>query len=226
MQKINKLLLISAALTALTASTAAQAQVAGSWLVRAGGTMLRPNVTSGDLTTPSLPSTQIGVSNASQLSGGISYMLTDNVAVDLPVALPFSHDITGANAIGGVGKIGSVKALPATLTLQWRAMEANSLIRPYVGLGVTYAKFFEARGTSTLTAITGGTPNKPTTIEVESKWIPTVQLGLTYALDKKWFLDAHMTYSPLSTRTTLSTGQTIDATLNPTTFSLAVGMMF
>lgn len=223
---MNKLLWISTALAALTVGSVAQAQVAGSWMVRAGGTILRPNVSSGDLTTPSLPSTQIAVSNAAQISGGITYMLTDHFSVDLPVALPFSHDITGANAIGGVGKIGTVKALPATLTLQWRAMEANSLIRPYIGAGLTYAKFFDARGTSTLTAMTGGTPNNPTTMSVESKWIPTFQLGVSYALDKKWFVDAHMTYSPLTTRTTLSTGQTIDATLNPTSFSLAVGMVF
>jgi hypothetical protein len=33
-------------------------------------------------------------------------------------------------------------------------------------------------------------------------------------------------YTPLSTRTTLSSGQTLDATLNPSSVSLAVGMRF
>ena len=41
-----------------------------------------------------------------------------------------------------------------------------------------------------------------------------------------WFIDANYVYTPLRTRTTLSTGQTLDATLNPSAVSLAVGMKF
>ena len=41
-----------------------------------------------------------------QLAGGITYMLTDHWAVDVPLALPFKHDVIGAGAIAGVGKIG------------------------------------------------------------------------------------------------------------------------
>jgi outer membrane protein len=105
-------------------------------------------------------------------------------------------------------------------------MEYNSTIRPYVGAGLTYAKFYGARSTSTLTAISGGTPANPTTLEVDSKWAATVQLGATMQMGGGWFLDACYTYTPLSTRTTLSTGQTLDAKLDPSSVSLAVGVKF
>jgi outer membrane protein len=211
---------------ALACASLAQAQTAGSWMVRAGATTIKPNVTSGDLSAPSLPSTQADINSASQVSGGITYMYSDNIAVDLPVALPFSHDIIGAGAIKGAGKIGDVKALPVTLLAQWRFNSAKDAFRPYVGAGLTYAYFFNARGTSTLTALTGGNPQNPTTLSIGSKFAATVQLGAAYAINKDWFVDATYTYTPLNVTTTLSSGQTMDAKINPGSLSLAVGYKF
>lgn len=218
-----KLLLIPAL---LACAGLAQAQTAGSILVRAGGTTITPNVSSGDLSPPSLVGTKSSIGSSSRFSGGITYMLDDHIAIDLPLAVPFQHDISGDGAILGVGKIGSVKALPATLLAQWRFMEPTAGFRPYVGAGITYAAFFGARSTSTLTAISGGNPSNPTTLSVDSKWAATVQVGASVAIGSGWFLDASYTYTPLSTRTTLSTGQTLDAKLDPSSFSLAVGMKF
>lgn len=208
------------------AAAGAQAQSAGSILVRAGLTRITPNVSSGDLTPPSLAGTKSAVGSSTRLSGGITYMLDDHVAVDLPLAIPFEHEITGDGAIAGVGKIASVKALPATLLAQYRFMDAASSIRPYVGLGLTYAAFYGARATSTLTAISGGTPSNPTTVSVDSKWAGTAQLGVTFQLSGGMFVDACYTHTPLSTQTKLSTGQTLDSKLDPSSFSLTVGMKF
>ncbi|HVL44789.1 MAG TPA: OmpW family outer membrane protein, partial [Acidovorax sp.] len=80
---------------ALTLSGGAQAQTAGSWLVRAGATQISPQVTSGDLSAPSFTGTKVDVRADTQLAGGITYMLTDQWAVDVPLALPFKHDIMG-----------------------------------------------------------------------------------------------------------------------------------
>ena len=91
---------------ALALSGGAQAQTAGSWLVRAGATQISPQVTSGDLSPPSFTGSKVDVRADTQLAGGITYMLTDHWAVDVPLALPFKHDVIGAGAIAGVGKIG------------------------------------------------------------------------------------------------------------------------
>jgi len=210
----------------LACAAAAQAQSAGSWLVRAGGTTITPNVTSDDLTAPSLPGTKASIGNSSRFSGGITYMVDNNLAIDLPLAVPFQHDISGDGAILGAGKIGDVKALPVTLMAQWRFLEPNAPVRPYVGAGITYAAFYGAKSTSTLTALTGGTPANPTTLSIDSKWTATFQLGASFQLKDGWFIDASYTYTPLRTRTTLSTGQTLDTTLNPSSVSLAIGMRF
>lgn len=223
MNNTAKLLLIPAL---LACAAAAQAQTAGTWMIRAGGTTITPNVSSGDLTAPSLAGTKASINSSTRFSGGITYMVNDNFSVDLPLAVPFQHDISGDGAILGAGKIGDVKALPATLLAQWRFMDAKSAFRPYVGAGITYAAFYAARSTSTLTALTGGTPSNPTTMTIDSKWAPSVQLGASFAMGGGWFIDANYTYTPLSTTTKLSSGQTLDAKINPSSASLTVGFVF
>lgn len=201
------------------------AQSAGDWMVRGGYSTIAPQVSSGNLTAPSLSGTKGGVDSASQVGGGLTYMYTDNLSVDLPVFLPFKHNLNGAGAIAGVGKIGEVSALPATIFLQYRFLEPHSTFRPYVGIGPTYAYFFNETGSGALTAMTnpGGTP---TTLKVDSQWTYTVQIGATFAFNEHWFADVFYANTPLKTKESLSTGQTLDITLDPTTYGIAIGYKF
>jgi outer membrane protein len=194
-------------------------------MFRAGATTIAPQVNSGNLSTPSIPNTKNDVGSASQVSGGVTYMVTDNVSLDLPLALPFTHKLYGAGSIAAVGQVGEVKALPMTVFLQYRFMEPKSVFRPYVGLGATYAYFFNASGSGTLTSMTNpGGP--PTTISVESKFAVTTQIGATIALDKQWFIDAFYAKTTLANKTTLSTGQTVDITLDPVSYGITLGYKF
>jgi outer membrane protein len=210
------------------------AQSSGSWMVRAGATRVAPSNPSGDLSAPSFVLNSSGVpvggsktSTAAdtQLGGGITYMYTDNISVDVPLALPFHHKLYGAGSIEGVGQIGEVQALPMTVFLQYRFLDAGSRFRPYVGLGATYAYFFNEQGSGTLTALTnpGGTPTK---VSVASKFTLTPQIGATFAIDAKWFADVFYSKSKLTTTTTLSTGQKVDAALDPASYGIAVGYKF
>ena len=211
---------------ALACAGMAHAQSAGTWMVRAGATTLTPASTNGALTAPSLVNTQASVASASQVSGGITYMFDNNISIDVPLALPFKHDLIAEGAIAGAGKLGDVKALPATILAQWRFMDPKDSFRPYVGVGLTYAWFFGAKGTSVLTAITGGTPETPTTLSIGSKFAPTVQLGAAFAVNDRWFVDANYTMTRLTAVNTLSTGQTLESKVDPTSVSLSVGYKF
>ena len=217
---------LTVAFLGLMATGAAQAQTAGTTLLRGGVTEIKPHVESGDLSAPSLPDTQADIKSSTRVGGGLTYMLTDHVAVDLPFAAPFKHEIDGAGSISGVGKIGEVKALPITLLGQYRFLDPDATWRPYLGAGLTYAKFYKGRSTAALTALTGGSPADPTTLSVESKFAATFEVGARYAIDAHWFLDATLLHTFLKTRTTLSTGQTLDTRLNPDTYSLSAGYAF
>jgi len=211
---------------ALVAGSAAQAQSAGTWMARVGGIGLYPQVSSGDLSPPAFPNTQTDVSSDWTLGGGVTYMITDNWSVDVPLALPFTHTLTGAGAISGVGTIGTTKALPITMWGQYRFGEAKSTFRPYLGAGLTYAYFYDENATSTLNALSGGTPSNPTTFSIQSKWAFGVQAGATYAFNERWFLDGMLGYTWLKNTTTLSTGQTQPMTLNPVSVAISIGYKF
>ncbi|MDN3919203.1 OmpW/AlkL family protein [Roseateles violae] len=223
---MNKNSILCAAALALLGASAAQAQSAGSFVVRAGGTTIMPQVESGDLSAPSLAGTKIDVKKASQFTGGITWMWTDNIAIDLPLGLPFEHDVVGDGAIAGVGVLGTVKSLPMTLLAQYRFGQASSQIRPYVGAGATYAYFYDSEGTAVLSGLTGGSPSKPTTLSMKNAFGPALQAGLSVNLTERWSLDASVMKVFVKTTGTLSTGQTIDATLDPVAVSIAVGYRF
>jgi outer membrane protein len=224
--KLHSIALASLLASSLAAAGAAQAQTAGTWMLRGGVTHLMPDVDSGNMTAPSLPNTQIDVGNDTRLSGGVTYMLTNNWAIDLPLALPFKHDIVGAGAIAGAGTLGTVKALPITVFMQYRFAEANAALRPYLGAGVTYSKLYDETGSAALSGITGGSPSNPTLLSADSRFGLTLQAGLSYSFDEHWFLDGAVVKSFVKTKATLSTGQTIDAKLNPVAVMVGVGYKF
>ena len=226
MNKTFKCIALAGCVAGLFASGAASAQTAGSWLVRAGAVRIAPKVDSGDLSAPAFPGTKADVDSNTQFGGGITYMWTDNFAIDLPLSMPFKHDINGDGAIAGVGKIGETKALPITLMGQYRFLEASSPFRPYVGAGITYAKFYKEKGTAALTALTGGTSANPTTLKIDSKAAATIQVGASFTFNERWFVDATVLKTFLKTTTTLSTGQTLDIKLDPLTTAVFVGYRF
>ncbi|MBL8286415.1 MAG: OmpW family protein [Rubrivivax sp.] len=217
---------VVAALFACAFSGTALAQAAGSITLRGGATQIAPDVTSGDLSAPSFPGTKADVKSDTQPTAGITWMLNDQVAIDLPLAAGFKHDIVGDGAIAGVGKVAETRVLPVTLLAQYRFFGASSALRPYVGIGPTYARFYKERSTAALTALTGGSPANPTTLSLESRWGATVQAGLAARLTGNWGLDASVAKTMVKTKATLSTGQTQDIKLDPWSYSLGVSYRF
>jgi outer membrane protein len=204
---------------------AAQAQSAGTLLFKAGINKVTPKVSSGELSAPSLPDTRIDVK--SDVSGILTatYMLTDNVSAEFYAGLPYEHEIVGAGSIAGVGKIGSVKQVAPTLFAQYRLGAASAMFRPYAGLGLSFGHFYGEKGAASLTALTnpGGAPTR---LHVEDRFGLSPQLGATVALGDKWFLDAAVIKTYLKTTSKLSTGQSIDAKMDPVSVNLSVGMRY
>lgn len=216
---------MAAVAVALLAGGAASAQTAGTWLFKAGVNRISPKVSSGNLSAPSMPNTKVDVDSADSLILTGAYMFTDHVSAELFLGLPYKHDLKGAGAINGVGKIGTIEQLPPTLLAQYRFLDPKAAFRPYVGLGLTYAMFRKEIGSATLTAMTN--PGGPgTTLRVDNAWGATAELGGTYAFDEKWFanLSVHKTY--IKTTTALSTGQKIDTRLDPVSMSFSIGYRY
>jgi len=215
------------ALAAMTllGSSAALAQSAGTWMVKGGVNRIDPHVTSGNLSAPSLPDSKVDVKAANAAILTLTYMLTDETSLEFYAGLPYKHDVVGAGALSGMGKLGTVKQVSPTLFAQYRFLPATSVFRPYVGLGLTYAYFYGEEGSGTLTALTnpGGPPTK---MSADSAFGLSPQLGLSFKINERWYLDGSVIKTYLKNKTTLSTGQSIDTKLDPISTNLSIGYRF
>jgi outer membrane protein len=214
-----------AAVAALATSSGAAAQAAGQWAAKAGVGKITPKVTSGDVSAPALPGSKADVSADTQPIFSVAYGVTDHVALELDLGLPYKHDISGAGAIEGVGVLGTVKSLPPTLFAYYRYNEPEARMRPYVGVGATYAYFADETGSGKMTVLSDiGGP--PTTFSLKNKLAATLQIGLIVNINKKWFIDGNISKTWLKTKVTFSSGQTQDMRLDPQAVTLAVGYKF
>lgn len=214
-----------ATLAGLALAPAAQAQSAGQWTIKAGLGHIMPKVESGDVSAPALPGTKSDVSDDTKPVLAISYSFTDHLSAELDLGLPFEHALSGAGAIEGTGVLGTVKALPPTAFLQYRFFAPWARLRPLVGVGATFAYFADETGSGQLTAISDiGGP--PTTFKIKNKIGGTLQLGLIYNINERWFADLCVSKSFLKTRVSFSSGQTQDMQLDPLAAFVTVGYKF
>ena len=223
---MKKILTSAVLLSALSvASTAALAQEAGTVLVKFGYNQIMPQVKSGDLSAPSVPGTKIDVKEAGAAILTLTYLYTSDISFELYAGLPYEHDIEGDGSIKGVGKIATVKQVSPTLFAQYRFLEKESMVRPYVGLGLTYGYFYGEEGSAALTALTnpGG---DATLLETDDAWGASAQLGATVKIDRNWFVDVAVIKTFIKTTTHLSTGQSIEAKQDPVAASISVGYRF
>jgi outer membrane protein len=226
---MNNKLTFAAALAAVMFAGAANAQMMmmpSGWSVGFGVTQVTPNTSSGTLGAPSAPNTRIDIGSDTQPTIWVRGMFGEHFAVEVPIGTGFTHEVTGAGSIAGVGKIGTLKALPVTVLGQFHFMDSGARIRPYVSLGVTYAKLYGARGSATLNSLNPLNPAGGTGLSSDSKWGAAAGGGVSLAINDKWYADVAYLRVFLKTTAHLSTGQAISAKLDPDVFRIGVGYRF
>jgi len=221
--KVVKLLVAAGAL-AVAAGASAQAQ--GQWTVSVGANQINPKVESGAISAPALPNSLGDVSKDTQPVLTINYALTDNIAFETAIGTPYKHKLYGAGAIAGTGQLGTVEALPPTVFAQYRFFEPNAMIRPFVGLGLTYAAFMKETGSGKMTALTNPGAGVATTFSIDNKWTYSGQIGAMVNINEKWVATAALLKTRLRTDVHFSSGQHEHMKLDPNSVMLTVGYKF
>lgn len=220
----NAVTLLAAACAMAMASTAA-AQGAGQFTAKVGVGKITPKVESGDLSAPALPGSKVDVGGDTRPVLVFAYGLTDNISAELALHVPYEHTLYGAGSIAGTGELGTVQALPPSAFIQYRFFQPEAMVRPFVGVGLTYAYFRKETGSGQLTALlnTGGPAS---TFSIDPKLAATIQAGVAFKLNPRWFVDLTVNKSKLKVKASYSTGQTQDVTLDPLAVVVAVGYKF
>ncbi|WP_330946599.1 OmpW family outer membrane protein [Thermomonas sp. LB-4] len=152
------------------AATPALAQSTGTWTIGIGAHNVAPKSNNGTLTATPLGNLRMDVGNNLRPTITAEYFLKDNLGVEVLAALPFQHDID----VAGVGKVGSTKHLPPTVSLQYHFGQGK--LRPFVGAGVNYTRFFSTR--------TEG-PIAGTSLSLSDSWGLAGHVGIDFKLAEK-----------------------------------------
>lgn len=207
----------------------------GDWVVRLRATNISPNESS-DLGKYVNKNVAAGaMSNGAELKADsntipeldISYYWTKNIATELILALGSKHDVSITKDAGttvGNQLLGSIDALPPTLTVQWH-FNPDQTFDPYVGAGIN-ATFMLDRHLNIRQGALAGTKIK---IDRDS-FGPALQAGFDVNLKDGWLLNADVKYIWLNTNVKLDTAsgwtKIDDLGINPWVISVGVGKRF
>ena len=153
------------------ATSPALAQSAGSWTFGIGAHQVAPKSDNGTLTATPLGDLWMEVGNNARPTITAEYFIRDNLGLEVLAALPFQHDIN----VVGVGKVGSTKHLPPTLSVQYHFGAPDAKVKPFVGAGVNYTWFFSEDTTGPLAG---------TKLGLDNSWGAAVHAGIDFKVGK------------------------------------------
>lgn len=200
----------------------ALAQSAGTWSAKAGYNHFFPQVKSGDIT--GVPNGKVDVGDGGAVFASGAYMIDDHFSAELAFGVPPKLDIEGRGSIAAAGKIADAKVWSPILMVQYRLGAPNAAFRPYVGVGATYTRYNSVTTTPVLSMLTN--PGGHTSASIDNAWGVVAQIGATYSLNERWYIDGSVVPMRVKTTAHLSTGQSVDVKVNPVLVNIAVGYRF
>lgn len=196
----------TAALVALSSTmTAVAFAQQGSWLVRAGISVVDPK--SDNLVLG--PGTTLQIDDATRPTFDITYMFRDNWGVEVLASMFWKHELL-VKSPTGTTRLGEVKHLPPTVSLQYHFNPAGR-IRPYAGLGLNYTYLFD---------------EEPAALSVENSFGAAAQLGLDIGLNDRWFLNLSARYIDIDGDARLGAASIGTVEVDPFVYGIHVGYRF
>jgi outer membrane protein len=150
----------------------------------------------------------------------LSYFLTDNIAFEL-IAATTRHEVSASGsslAQGGKVDVGSVWALPPSLTVQYHFLP-HAAFSPYVGVGLDLMVFY------------GAQPAGPAVTHVSfgNNVGPVIQAGIDYNVSGHWFANFDVKQIFVNTDAHVDAlGTTVKAhtALDPLVIGMGIGYRF
>ncbi|WP_442793608.1 OmpW/AlkL family protein [Paraburkholderia sp. ZP32-5] len=188
-----------------TGSDAMSGIHAGDVLVRLRAISIMPDVR----TNQTLSALDVGVNNAIVPELDLTYMIRDNLGVELILATS-RHQLTSS-----LGNLGGVNVLPPTLLLQYHFNHAGR-IRPYVGAGMNYTLFYN-------NGLSAGGQSVSVT---NHSFGPALQAGVDVQVSRTLFVNADIKKIWMHTDASLGAQPLGRLNIDPLIVGVGVGMRF
>lgn len=201
----------------------------GDLIIRAGAATVDPDESSSLIRAAGtgLAATSAGLNSDTQLGLTVSYMLTNNWAIEILAATPFEHEISSKGLEGfGVFTLGTVEHLPPTLSLQYFFDIAGSNFHPYAGIGLNYTLVLDEELSNDVKVGLNGT-----TLDVDDSVGLSVQVGFDFELDKHWMINAAIWKIDIDTEGTIGTTDannpiTVDVEIDPWVYMVSAAYKY
>lgn len=219
----------------LLACSGAMAQKAGDNILGLGIAVIAPRESLGTLRSvgPAAPlfnaataGASVSIDPVTTVSFSVLHMFTDNIAAELSLGIPPKFDVDVQLRSGAHPGAASAKELTPALVGKYLFMTPADRVRPYLGLGVTYAMFRSEsinRADPVIVSLAG------TSASLSSSWAPIYNAGLIYNINERLSINASISYLPVKTDATFvgsGTTTTGRLKLNPIDYVVRIGYKF
>lgn len=208
---MKKSLAITLAIAAtLGTSTAMAEKSEGNFMFRVRAVDVQPVKKWSDSGVLGLPSNDVYVKDKTIPEVDFTYFFSKNLAAELVLTYPQKLQVNSKT----LGDLGSFKALPPTLTLQYHFMpDAN--FRPYVGAGVNY------------TLISNKKVNKVAPLSLENDSLGgALQVGFDYKIGENSFINVDLKKVYIDSDVKLNGTKVGKVKLDPVLFGIGYGFRF
>lgn len=206
MQRKIATLAIGAALA--LAASAAFADDGGPNTVRLGLYFVHFDASATDISGPYVPpGLNVHVNDVATVYFAYVRTISDHINMELALGYPplTKTEGRGPATLGSVPYNGQVistaRWLSPSLVINYVFCQPGSRLRPYLGVGVNYTRFFSRQSTAAGNAASGG----PTSISLPYSVGPTVTAGLSYEITERWHIFASYSLAQVNTKLTANT---------------------
>ena len=105
-------------------------------------------------------------------------LVTPQFGVELVLGVPPKITARATGSVAFLGEVLSARNVAPTLLFNWHFGSAGDTWRPYAGLGINYTKFTSIKNPYGWD------------VQMSDSWGPAAQVGIDYAIDKRWGLFA------------------------------------
>jgi outer membrane protein len=200
--------------------------------VRAGVYFVHYDATGPDLSGPFTPAgVNFKIDSLTTIYLAYLRALTPHLGLELAAGVPpnTKTTATGPATVGSVPlggqNVANAKWFSPTLLLEYTFLAPDTWVRPYVGAGLNFTKFYGRVSTAAGNAANGG----PTSFTLSDSWGPAATAGLNFRLGGNVSAIVSYSYAHVKSNYASNTAGIIRATTinyNPTTWVVALGYSF